>query len=227
MDEIPRILHQTNHSLTEEVKRSRDSFLFHNPSWDYKFWNNEDCENLVKNDYPYFYPVWSKLKPSIKKWDAIRSIFLHKYGGLYSDVDVLFYKNLNPIIPDNYKLIFRSPIKINKNFDIIKNHFMASRPKLNFWINHLKFIASFKPGKNQVKPDARSDFEMNITSHTGEISLASCISKEFESNSLIEGDVFIIDPSHVINHNFTNSLMPKNFCQSQVYAEHFANNSWL
>jgi len=223
---IPKILHQTHSNINQDVIRSRDSFMALHPDWEYKFWDDNDCEELIKENYSDFYLYWKNFKKPIKKWDAVRSIFLHKFGGVYADTDVIFYKNIEKIILANYKLVFRSPIRINKNFDVIKNHFMASCPKLNFWRNHLQFIKSFKLERDQLKPDNRTDLEMNVTSHTGELSLAKCLRKELKSNSLTEDDILIIDPSHVINHNFTNSLKPKDFRQSEVYAEHFANNSW-
>jgi mannosyltransferase OCH1-like enzyme len=227
LNSIPKILHQTNFAFTDSVAKSKKSFVDKHPNWKYKFWSDQDCHELVKNFYPSFYSYWSNLEPSIKKWDAIRSIFLHKFGGLYADIDVIFYKNIDPIIPDNADLIFRSPIQIHKKFDIIKNHFMLSQPNLPFWLKHLNYIKNFDHKKFQQNPDNRTEFELDVTSHTGEIGLGKCLMREISSKLILKENIVILDPNDIINHNFTNSTKPKSFNYANVYAEHFANNSWI
>jgi mannosyltransferase OCH1-like enzyme len=226
MNKIPKILHQTNNHLNDEVKKSRDSFCSLHPDWEYRFWSDEDCIELVKDRHPNFYSYWSNLDPPIKKWDSIRSVILYEFGGLYSDIDVLFYKNIEEIIPDNCKLVFRSPTKINEKFDVIKNHFMLSAPNLSFWLQHLKIVLNFA-NPLMSNPDGRPDFEMDVTAHTGELSLAFCFNLCIKSGLLSRDDVHILNANDVINHNFTNSIKPDDFAENKVYAEHFWNNKWI
>jgi len=57
------------------------------PGWDVKLWSKEANEQLMREDYPWFYPTWAALPREIIKLDAVRYFYLHKYGGVYVDLD--------------------------------------------------------------------------------------------------------------------------------------------
>jgi len=54
--------------------------------YQYKLWNKEMCDNLIE-EYLDYKDLYNSVKYSIMKVDIIRFLILHKYGGLYADLD--------------------------------------------------------------------------------------------------------------------------------------------
>ena len=55
---------------------------------EYKLWNKEDCDNLIKSDFHTFQKLWDDFFEPIQQVDFIRYCILHKYGGIYLDCDI-------------------------------------------------------------------------------------------------------------------------------------------
>ena len=55
-------------------------------NYEYRLWNKEMCDELI-NDYPHYKELYENVRYPIMKVDIIRFIILHKYGGLYADLD--------------------------------------------------------------------------------------------------------------------------------------------
>lgn len=79
----------------------------YHPDWEYKLWDSESERSLIEEDYPWFLPVYEgygdKHKPQIesglmKRADAARIFYLHKYGGIYYDVDTECLKPHDPLL---------------------------------------------------------------------------------------------------------------------------------
>lgn len=56
--------------------------------YEYILWSGDACNELIK-DYPDYIELYNSVRFSIMKVDIIRFIILHKYGGLYADLDTL------------------------------------------------------------------------------------------------------------------------------------------
>lgn len=62
-------------------------------SWKKKYdvvlWNdNEDLDNFIREHYIQHYNFFSRLPYQIMKLDFARLCILHKFGGIYADMDV-------------------------------------------------------------------------------------------------------------------------------------------
>jgi mannosyltransferase OCH1-like enzyme len=55
-------------------------------NYEYHLWNKEECEELLK-DYEDYRDFYYSVKYDIMKVDIMRFLILHKYGGLYADLD--------------------------------------------------------------------------------------------------------------------------------------------
>lgn len=96
---IPKIIHQVwipNWSqVPANIRHTRAAWVGLNPTWKYKFWDENDIESLLKSSFPYLKQTWEQLKGDrlVKRADLARIMILQKEGGLYADMDLL------PVLP--------------------------------------------------------------------------------------------------------------------------------
>ena len=86
-----------NHQLSLKNKHS---------DWQYTLWDLDKCRNLIKKEYVYFLDTFDNFKFNIQKIDAARFFILDFEGGVYADLDIFFYKNLEDLIVDKKAVIF-------------------------------------------------------------------------------------------------------------------------
>lgn len=95
---MKRIVHQV-YGLFDDGKNIEDIPVFlQNTTWtqavckqdniEYKLWNKEDCDNLIKSDFYIYSQLWDDFFEPIQKADFIRYCILYKYGGIYLDCDI-------------------------------------------------------------------------------------------------------------------------------------------
>lgn len=102
---IPRIVHQTwFEALTPEKEptRSRLARSFELSGWSYRFYNDSDIHQFLKDYFPpSVLEAYDGLIPGAFKADLFRYCVLLVHGGLYADVDVLLETNLDAAVaPD-------------------------------------------------------------------------------------------------------------------------------
>ena len=91
---IPKILHQIwvgPKTPPELLKQSQESFKKHNPDWEYKLWTDADVKSLMLHNQK-FYDLSDNYG---EKSDILRYELLHKFGGVYVDVDFICFKPLD------------------------------------------------------------------------------------------------------------------------------------
>lgn len=100
MSRIEKNIHQiywdfnkTNKDMPNEWKLISKSWKKNHPTWSYSLWDDKMCYNLIKNDYPWFLETYKNYKHEIQRCDSVRPFILHKFGGIYADMD---YKCLKP-----------------------------------------------------------------------------------------------------------------------------------
>lgn len=83
---IPKIIHQTwkTSNLDNNLKKWSNSWKLQN--FEYKFYDDNNCLELVKNYYPQYLNLYLSVS-TIEKADIFRYLVLHKYGGFYCDID--------------------------------------------------------------------------------------------------------------------------------------------
>jgi len=130
---IPRILHQTAptnkedwHPLWFKCTRSwKDQY----PEFKHRLWNDEEIDDLVRHHYPKYWEMYSQFPAHIMKIDFVRFCFLHKFGGIYADMDVYCYKNFYGDLEKDVYLL-ENPM----GNDSIENSMMVSEADHPFWI---------------------------------------------------------------------------------------------
>ena len=85
------------------------------PSWkklaedngmQYKLWSDEELDSFVKSEYPDFYDCcYSQYPAKIQKIDAARPLILHRYGGIYADMDTTCRRQLHPLFTPEDRVV--------------------------------------------------------------------------------------------------------------------------
>lgn len=89
---IPRIIHQTwktSDLSTYPLKpNSRDYWQLEYPQWQVMLWTDADIDQLIWQEYRWLYATYKAYPYNVERADIARLVFLHKYGGVYVDLDV-------------------------------------------------------------------------------------------------------------------------------------------
>lgn len=86
---IPRIIHQVwnDHRVPTEFDAFRASWIRENVGWDYQLWTFDDGAQLIARHYPRLMGAFCSLPKVVQKADLLRYVILHRYGGVYADMD--------------------------------------------------------------------------------------------------------------------------------------------
>lgn len=97
---IPRIIHQTwrEVSIPTEWTACVQGWKQLHPEWEHKMWTDEDNRSLIKNEYPWFLATYDSYPHNIQKASAAKYFILHKYGGVYADIDMQCLVTLNSLL---------------------------------------------------------------------------------------------------------------------------------
>lgn len=138
-NDIPKIIHQT--APADKTKwndiwfKCQESWKKYFPDFEYKMWTDEDLDNLIKNDFLWFYEIYKNYDKNIKRIDIARYFILHKYGGIYADMDYMCFKNFYDLLPKDKVSISESNFPEN---EYMQNALMISPKEHPFWMNVIK-----------------------------------------------------------------------------------------
>jgi inositol phosphorylceramide mannosyltransferase catalytic subunit len=116
----------------ESLRIYRDSWPNKNPEWHIHIWTKQQCRDLVKSCYPEHLDMYKKFHYEIQRCDAIRYFILHRYGGLYADMDYYCNKPFSDVLK-NYKKDLYLVQTPNRSGCYVSNALMYSRPRQVFW----------------------------------------------------------------------------------------------
>ena len=136
---IPKILHQTAPTNKENWHplwhKCQQSWLTHFKDFEYRLWNDEEIDLLVQKEYPQYWEIYNNFIIHILKIDFVRFCFMHKYGGIYADMDYFCYSNFYDELIENIYLV-ENPY----GNDPIENSLMCSEPNHPFWIECMDLV---------------------------------------------------------------------------------------
>lgn len=108
----------------QNVDETQNFCKLHN--YEYKLWNLEECEKLIKEDFSDYLQLWQDYRFPIQRADFIRYCILYKYGGLYIDCDIRPMKNLDAVFSEPFYFVHWDNDKNKKPYNAImgsvKNH---------------------------------------------------------------------------------------------------------
>mgnify|MGYP003118919978 CR=1 FL=1 len=116
-------LHQIWYSgnIPDIFQKNINSLKNLHPDWNYKLWDETACRNLIKNYYNKFINTYDSFEFNIQRIDVAKLFILDYHGGLYSDLDIHFYKNIESLI-NNDVLLFN-----DKNDNITNSIFYNNK----------------------------------------------------------------------------------------------------
>lgn len=91
---IPPIVHQIwglagDQEMPARFRESTVSWRQNHPGWTYILWEPEAIDQLIREHYPAIWDLYRRYPEWIQRADASRYLILHRYGGIYSDLDIL------------------------------------------------------------------------------------------------------------------------------------------
>lgn len=102
MARIPRIIHQTwkTWEIPYDVfdRRWVESWTRYHPDWLYVLWTDDRLRELGRACYPAYEVMYGPDVPGIYLADFGRYMVLHRFGGLYVDLDYECLKSLEPLL---------------------------------------------------------------------------------------------------------------------------------
>lgn len=137
-------MHQTwiNHDVPEEWRAAQQSCIDTHANYTYKLWTDQEGLELIRDEYPWFLSTYEAYPYSIQRVDAVRYFILHKFGGIYIDLDMGCNRELTFMREYGFTAPLTYPIGIS-------NDVMAAQPgnaylervihRLQYW-NHWLFI---------------------------------------------------------------------------------------
>ena len=139
---IPKIIHQTWKNVDKLPSQWReyfDGWHVKHPDFLHVLWTDEDNVQLVQQHYPEFLDHYNWLPLMIQKTDFVRLMYLHKFGGIYADLDYECFDNIVPHLPQQEGvLLVESPLTLS---EITQNSFMIGEAGHPFLYNVLLLIA--------------------------------------------------------------------------------------
>jgi mannosyltransferase OCH1-like enzyme len=187
---IPRIIHQTSRGLTPEEVRLAHRMRTLLPTWEYRIWNDQENETLVREQFPQHLSTFRSIKRGVVKADIARYMYMFAHGGFYFDTD---YKLLHPI--DERMLAHSCVLPISRNSDSLfrlGNAVFGSEPNHPFWKDFVERIFSHV----QLSDLAEADVEKT----TGPDGLTNF----YLERSVLYSDVFL--PPREVFHPPTSHL---------------------
>ena len=141
--QVPKIIHQTwkNEHVPWQWLALQSSWRRHHPDWQYRFWTDDDLRALIRDEYPSFLSTYDEYPEHIKRVDAARYFVLHKFGGLYVDLDFESFRPIDDLLLSREIVLAREPlehldltiVRQRGLSDLLCNAFMASSAGHPFW----------------------------------------------------------------------------------------------
>lgn len=131
--ELPRIIHQqwrNKDALPHKHQEWQNAVKNTFPQHKYILWTDEEMLDLIKTDYPEFLDVYLGFSHNIMRVDAARTFILHKYGGLYLDMDYEVLENFWDRLPDTTPAVIQS---YSHYLESTQNSLMSSPAGHAFW----------------------------------------------------------------------------------------------
>lgn len=156
---MERIIHQTwkDENIPDCYPHVwQESWRRDYPEWEYRFWTDEDNQELVSTFYREFEGTYDKIARGVVKSDIARMLYLHRFGGIYADLDFVSLRSIEPLLAELSDFIVVG--KHDQPKQPFPNAWMYSPPDLDFWLALVEdSLRDWRQGQRKVECIAGPD----------------------------------------------------------------------
>ena len=88
----------------QQATRFRESLFEFASDYIYVLWTDEELVAFIKAEYPQYLQFFSSLKVNVKRADIGRYLFIHRFGGIYCDLDIQLLRNVSEVVEGGLRL---------------------------------------------------------------------------------------------------------------------------
>lgn len=134
---ITKNLHYTwkDKNIPEKYLKNIDSWKKKLPGWNFIFWDDKSIDSLLKNEK-------IKFKSKIEKIDYAKYYIMYNFGGLYIDIDVKLYSNIEELLISNDCIFFKE--KFEKDTEYYGPFLLYANKKETLYKELLLYIKAIK-----------------------------------------------------------------------------------
>lgn len=225
---IPRILHQTVKDKKDVpavwqecmatwrtiLKPGKD--VDGHGAWTYHLWDDLDNERFVKETYPQYYRLYMDLPRPINRVDMVRYLFMHAFGGFFSDADIVCLRSIEPLRTCGKIVVGEYSFHLTR---FVECAFLGSVPKHPFWIDVINQIQSnlYKPSLGQKIAYKMGSLGVHLL--TGPLMFGHAVKKSILHNNNAAGIKMF--PEHVFFPESNEKPYPPD-----SYTVHLCTGSW-
>jgi mannosyltransferase OCH1-like enzyme len=151
MDPIPKIIHQIwiqgYRKMPLRYRLQARTWRKHNPSWEYRLWDEDALKALIRHRYRELLPVYEAYESVVARADIGRYAILHAFGGLYVDTDTICVRPIDPYFLEPnvslYVQVYDNPIwAVNPDelTESVSNALIACIPGHAIWQHVFRYL---------------------------------------------------------------------------------------
>jgi hypothetical protein len=121
--------------VPDKYQEYRNTWITNNPNWTHILWRDRMADWLVHKHYNSMWTTYAQYYYPIQRVDFIRLCMLHRYGGLYADMDTKCNRSVDEMISGLERNIAFGRGKMQaKSANKPSNYLMFSQPGEEFWL---------------------------------------------------------------------------------------------
>ena len=98
----------------KKIEKLRKKMIIENPKFQFELFSDEEMDNSIEEYFDKeINKIYFKLNHYAARSDFWRYLMLHRFGGVYLDIDSLILKDLSPIFFKNKSMLTLEPSKTN------------------------------------------------------------------------------------------------------------------
>ena len=159
-------------NIPEYYQASLDSIQRHMVArgWEYKLLKEPEITEFIAREYPDFLDTYKNYPYDIQRADAIRPLWLKRYGGLYLDMDFEVLAPLEELFASNSDAYFLPSPDRDIFHTALTNAIMASKPGVSVWDRYIERL------KIPTKPWIVGK-HLEVMNSTGPVALSKALAK--------------------------------------------------
>ncbi|KAG9086014.1 hypothetical protein FS749_003972 [Ceratobasidium sp. UAMH 11750] len=204
-----RFIHQSwkTHNVLPHVVALADSWRLAYPGWEYVLWDDADNKELVRTLYPKLLSAYESLPSEIYRADFVRNLYMHAFGGIYTDLDSEAISSIEPVLSASARRATTSarvPVAFvgqmvtseNPAHSVPNAFFAATRPGHPFWLVPVEFAVAWAANWTERKTPDEVPADPEFV--TGPVALRYSLFSYASPNVLPPSDPFSLSPhSHL------------------------------